>query len=101
MSDDVLTTPMALVVVSAALATLYAVAALFFLRFRVRTGDRLFGWFATAFFLLSAQRFALIVAREWGEGTTGLYALRLLAFVLILIAIVDKNRATRRTDSRP
>jgi len=92
MSDDALRTPMSLVLVSCALATLYAVAALFFLRFRTRTGDRLFAWFATAFLLLSAQRFALILAREWGESTLWLYGLRLVAFVLILVAIVEKNR---------
>jgi Family of unknown function (DUF5985) len=96
MNDAVLRAPTTLVVVSAALATLYAVAALFFLRFRARTGDRLFAWFATAFLLLSAQRFALILAREWGEGTLWLYGLRLVAFVLILLAIVEKNRGGAR-----
>ena len=92
MSGATLSTPLLLAVVSSTLGTLYAVAALFFLRFRARTGDRLFTLFAAAFFLLSAQRFALLVARQWGESTTWLYALRLLAFVLILVAIIDKNR---------
>lgn len=96
MSDGFLQSPAALIVLSSALATLYAVAGLFFLRFRTRTGDRLFAWFATAFFLLSAQRFALIVAREWGESTLWLYGLRLVAFVLILVAIVEKNRSVQR-----
>ena len=92
MTDDALRSPTMLVVVSSALATLYAVAALFFLRFRARTGDRLFTWFAIAFFLLSVQRIALILAREWGEGTLWIYGLRLATFVLILVAIIDKNR---------
>ena len=92
MSTDVVSSPLVLTVISAAMATLYAVAGLFFLRFRTRTGDRLFSFFAAAFLLLSAQRFALVVAHEWGESTTWLYGMRLLAFVLILIAIVDKNR---------
>jgi hypothetical protein len=92
MIADLPGSPTVLIVVSAAMATLYAVAALFFLRFRARTGDPLFAWFATAFLLLSVQRFALILAREWGEGTLWLYGLRLLAFVLILVAIVEKNR---------
>lgn len=95
MNDD-LRSPTMLVVVSSALATLYAVAALFFLRFRARTGDRLFTWFGIAFVLLSAQRFALILAREWGESTLWLYGLRLAAFVLILVAIIDKNRDAAR-----
>ena len=92
MNDATSTMPALLLASSAALATLYGVAALFFLRFRARTGDRLFTWFAAAFLLLSAQRFTLTLAREWGEATLWLYGLRLLAFLLILLAIVDKNR---------
>ena len=92
MSDAAFSGPALLLVSSAALATLYAVIALFFLRFRRRTGDRLFTWFSAAFLLLSAQRFALTLAREWGEATLWLYGLRLLAFLLILLAIIDKNR---------
>lgn len=98
MSDatHVATSSIVLFVASGALGALYAVIGLFFLRFRARTGDRLFALFAGAFFLLAAQRIALTVAREWGENTTWLYGLRLLAFVLILFAIVDKNRDTAR-----
>ena len=92
MNDAPTLSPLALTVVSTVLATLYTVAGLFFLRFRTRTGDRLFSFFAAAFLLLAAQRFTLTFAREWGESTTWLYGLRLLAFVLILIAIIDKNR---------
>lgn len=79
---------------SGGLAILYLVIALFFLKFRSRTGDRLFTLFSVAFFILSAQRFALTVASEWSEGEVWLYGLRLLAFVLIIFAIVDKNRGT-------
>ena len=89
-------TPTLLVALSGGLAMLYAVIGLFFLKFRSRTGDRLFTLFAAAFLLLSAQRFALTVAREWAESMVWLYSLRLLAFVLIIAAIVDKNRATGR-----
>lgn len=85
-----------LLVASGALVALYAVIALFFLRFRARTGDRLFAMFAAAFFLLAAQRLAITLAREWGEDTTWLFALRLLAFVLIIVAILDKNRGAPR-----
>ena len=98
MSDATFSGPALLLVSSAALATLYAVIALFFLRFRRRTGDRLFTWFAAAFLLLSAQRFTLTLAREWGEATLWLYGLRLLAFLLILLAIIDKNRSTTNRD---
>jgi zinc transporter ZupT len=94
--DDVLNSPLLLVLLSGVLGACYAVIGLFFLRFRTRTGDRLFTFFAAAFFLLAAQRFALTLAREWGEQTTWLYGIRLVAFVLILWAILDKNRAASR-----
>ncbi len=73
----------------------YAVAALFFLRFWKETRDRLFGIFAGAFFLLALQRFALAVVPAHGQDPVFLYSVRLLAFALILWAIIDKNRSAR------
>ena len=98
MSDatGAVTSSILLLVLSGALAALYAVIGLFFLRFRTRTGDRLFSMFAGAFFLLAAQRVAITIAREWGEDTAWLYGLRLVAFVLIIVAIADKNRGAAR-----
>lgn len=71
----------------------FLVAALFFLRFGQKTGDRFFLAFALAFVLLALnQAFAQwIGAADERVGYT--YLLRVLAFVLILGAIVDKNRA--------
>ena len=71
----------------------YAVAALFFLRFWRQTGDRLFGLFGWAFLLLAIQRVTLAMAVFHGTDTTPAYALRLIAFLLFLGAIFDKNRA--------
>lgn len=82
-------------VIAGALAMGYAIAGLFFLRFWKRTRDRLFAIFASAFWLLAAQRVGLAAAAYHNYDTTWLYALRLMAFVLILVAIVDKNRAAR------
>lgn len=82
------------------LAAGYAVLALYFLRFWNESRDRLFLYFAAAFALLAVQRIALSFARDLGIAPVILYILRLLAFVLILGAIVDKNRASRPTDSR-
>jgi Family of unknown function (DUF5985) len=70
----------------------YAVAGLYFLRFWRQTGDRLFLIFAIAFWLLGLQRLALALSAETAETHTGLYLVRLFAFLLILLAIVDKNR---------
>ncbi len=88
-----------LLVSSGAIAMGYAVAGLYFLRFWRETRDRLFLIFAFAFWLLGVQRLALIVSREMVEDNTGLYLVRLFAFLLILGAIVDKNR--RRDDVTP
>lgn len=81
---------------SGGLATLYAVIGLFFLKFHARSKDRLFLLFATAFFLLATQRVLITLFREWGENTLWLYGLRLLAFVLILVAIIGKNSEAAR-----
>jgi uncharacterized membrane protein HdeD (DUF308 family) len=83
-------------VVSGILVAGYAVAGLFFLRFWHETRDRLFGIFAGAFWLLGIQRLLLALMDTSPAGTVWLYAVRLLAFVLILVAIVDKNRGTDR-----
>ena len=49
--------------------------------------------FALAFGLLALQRLALALSEPLDEWRTGLYMVRLLAFLLILGAIVDKNRS--------
>lgn len=73
----------------------YAVVALFFLRFWRRTNDRLFLAFAAAFALLAIQRIVLLSTASWLENTAWLYTIRLGAFALLLIAILDKNRVAR------
>lgn len=87
---DTLTT-----LVSGAMVMAYFVAGLFFLRFWKDTRDRLFGSFGAAFVLLALQRLLLTITVEERESTAALllYIIRLLAFLLILWAIIDKNRA--------
>ena len=74
------------------LVTGYLVAALFFLRFWRESRDRLFAWFGGAFLLLAVHRTALVFADALPFESYWLYLLRLLAFVLIILAIVEKNR---------
>ena len=69
-----------------------AVIGLFFLRFWFVSRDRLFAMFAAAFWILGVQRLLLAVTRTIFEDQAIFYTLRLVAFVNILIAIVDKNR---------
>ena len=81
--------------VSGAITMGYAVVGLFFLRFWRETRDRLFLIFAVAFWILGVQRLALVLTRQMVETGTGLYLVRLFAFLLILAAIIDKNRGRR------
>ena len=71
----------------------YAVAALFFGRFYRVSGDRLFLFFAAGFTLLALQRLSLAAAAMLPMPLTVYYLLRLLAFLVILFGIIDKNRA--------
>jgi len=48
--------------------------------------------FSAAFGLLATQRLAIALTQDLLEQQAPLYLLRLAAFVVIVIAIVDKNR---------
>lgn len=69
----------------------YAVAAVFFLRFWRATRDRLFLAFAAGFLLLAANQVLAALLEAGDERTPFVYSLRVLGFLLILWAIVDKN----------
>lgn len=81
--------------VAGAITMGYLVAGLFFLRFWHDVRDRLFLLFAIAFGLLAVQRVTLALVSETPEAALPLYALRLLAFMIIIVAIIDKNRSGR------
>jgi hypothetical protein len=68
-----------------------AVVALLFLRFWRNSRDRLFLWFAAAFALEAGNRalFAFHGARN--EDEVVYFTIRLVFFLLILFAIIDKN----------
>lgn len=82
-----------------AVFALTGVASLLFARFYKRTRDRLFLFFSIAFGVLSLNNllFILVLDRfsEAPEdaGHPLLYGPRLIAFGLILYAIIDKNRS--------
>lgn len=69
------------------------VIAMFFLRFWKRTHDRLFLFFAGAFLLMMVERIIRTVVGE-NEWAAYVFTVRLAAFILIIIAVVDKNRRT-------
>ena len=78
---------------SGALVFAYFVAGLHFLRFWSRTDDRLFKYFAIAFWLFALNQFVASVPIVTDETDGYEYLLRVLGFTLILVAIVDKNIA--------
>ena len=82
---------------SGAIVMGYWVAGLYFLRFWRRSRDRLFAVFGVAFWLLGLQRLALATHPEWNDEYGSIYLLRLLAILMILGAIIDKNRTGART----
>lgn len=70
----------------------YLTVGLIFMRFWRDTRDRLFAWFAAAFWLLALQRVLLFATDQLSENRSYLYLLRLAAYLLIVWAIVEKNR---------
>ncbi len=70
-------------------------AGLFFLRFWRDSGDRLFVYFGSAFWLLALSWSLLGLFSPTEETRPYIYGLRLVAFALIIAATIDKNRPRR------
>jgi uncharacterized membrane protein HdeD (DUF308 family) len=69
----------------------FLVASLFFLRFWRETKDRLFLAFGISFLMEAINRAALALSDTPNEGAPFSYVIRLSSYLLILIAIADKN----------
>ncbi|WP_136418967.1 DUF5985 family protein [Herbaspirillum sp. ST 5-3] len=67
------------------------VASLFFLRFWRTSGDRFFLYFSLAFFLEAISRVLLGLSASKSEDMPLYYLIRLVAYGLILLAIIRKN----------
>ena len=70
------------------------VLALLFLHYWRVARDRFFLFFAWSFALGSASRLVLAVHLGNDEFEPLIYLLRLLSYVIIVVAIVDKNRVS-------
>ena len=81
---------------SGAVTLAYILASTYFVHFWRRTADRLFLAFAVAFALLALNQVAVFLVGVDDERYNYAYILRVLGFVLILLAIVDKNVSARR-----
>jgi len=87
---------------SGAVAMGFLVAAGFFGRFWRQTADRLFLAFAVAFVLLALNQMLAQWLGAADERIAYTYLLRVLGFVIILGAIVDKNlsQSGKKRDSK-
>ncbi len=68
-------------------------ASLFFFRFWRETRDFLFLAFALAFLIEGACRTSMLLTRHPNEASPWIYVVRLVGFLLVLGAIVNKNRS--------
>ncbi|MGH8138287.1 MAG: DUF5985 family protein [Steroidobacteraceae bacterium] len=73
-----------------------AVVALFFFRYWRTSGDRLFLYFGLSFVALALNWIGLSSVDPALELRHLVYLFRLLAFVLIIVGIIDKNRRRSR-----
>jgi hypothetical protein len=81
--------------VAGAIVALCGVAALHFWKFHRQTADRLFAFFALAFATLGVNFLFLAAVDRESEFRPHVYLIRLAAFLLIIAAIVEKNRRVR------
>lgn len=74
-----------------AIAMASIVASMFFLRFWRTTRDRFFLYFALSFLIEGCNRVLLGINIAVNETSPAFYLFRLLAYGLILLAILEKN----------
>jgi hypothetical protein len=65
---------------------------MFFLKFWRRTRDTLFLAFGAAFIIEGLNRIGFLLLDHPNEGSPTIYVVRFIAFLLILAAILWKNR---------
>lgn len=73
------------------ISTASLTAGLFFLKFWRDTRDSFFLAFSASFMIEGFNRFTVLFLPRPNEGSPWIYLVRLLAFLLILFAIVRKN----------
>ena len=85
--------PQATVVMQGMCAATAMAIGFFFWTFWQDSRDRLFLYFAIAFWLMSPGWILLGLLSPAAESGPYVYTLRLLAFLLVIAAIIDKNRS--------
>lgn len=71
------------------------VASLYFIKFWRTTRDRFFLFFAVSFFIEGCNRLMLGLIQYSNEEEPLFYLIRLISFLMIIFAILDKNRKHR------
>lgn len=71
------------------------IVGLFFYRFWRSTRDRFFLFFAASFWIEGLNRLLIGMTDGLREDTPVYYLIRLVAYSLIVVAILDKNRPRR------
>jgi O-antigen/teichoic acid export membrane protein len=79
-------------ILAGGIATACFVVGLFFFRFWRSSRDRFFLYFALSFWIEGANRFLLYAVVGPNEAAAAYYAIRVIAYGLIIAAIVQKNR---------
>lgn len=72
--------------------TMSIIAAVYFFKFWRKTHDRLFLAFGAAFLIEGFNRLGFLFLEDPSEGSPTIYIIRLMAFLLVLVAILSKNR---------
>jgi hypothetical protein len=85
-------TPEQIAAAQAVAATAAWACGLFFFRFWRDSRDRLFAYFGTAFWLLSLSWMLLAFIGAVPESQPYIYGVRSIAFVLLIVAMIQKNR---------
>ncbi|HTV79928.1 MAG TPA: DUF5985 family protein [Steroidobacteraceae bacterium] len=78
------------------LVTTCVIAALFFFQFWRSSRDRLFAFFSIAFSAMAVDWFVHVLAPPSDLARAEGYLIRLFAFAVIIVGIVDKNRRAGR-----
>lgn len=72
------------------------VAGLVFLHYWKISRDRLFLYFCAAFWVMALQWLLMAIVQPHDEERHYFFLMRLTAFLLILVGIIDKNRRASR-----
>jgi len=81
-----------------AIAMAAATAGLVFLRYFQRTQDSFFLFFAASFWLEALGRILSVTVPAFDDSNGAIFILRLVAYVLILVAILVKNLPARGSE---